>query len=62
MFFYEQLELVSILGRLVLHGVVIDIEFSRFSPIFMPQFELELLPGVILADLIFLRIKKIEMR
>ena len=62
LFFYKQLELVGVLGCLVFHGIVINIKFSRLSAIFATQFELEFLPGVILTDLVFLRIKKIEMR
>lgn len=62
LFLYEELELICVLRCLILHGVVIDVEFCRFGPVLTTQLELELFPGIILADLVFLRVKKIKMR
>jgi hypothetical protein len=62
LFLDEKFELVCSFRRLIFHGVVINIELGRFSLVFTAQLELKFLPGVILRNLVLLRIKKVKMR
>ena len=46
------------LRHLVFHGIMVDVELCQLSLIFPTQSELELLPGVILTNFVFLCIEK----